>query len=139
MKIVLMFILVIFFFVLIIVQNILIDFEENGNGVDWIWIIFENGENLLVFEIIFNLDFLGINIFLIVVKFIVLQEGQFFVGCEIMYGVGIGIFNIEEFNLIIWIMVWKFVISDVGIKLVIEMGWFKGEFKVVNIKVNEWE
>ena len=36
-------------------------------------------------------------------------------------------------------MVYKSVISDVGIKLVTSSGWSKGELKVANTKVNEWE
>jgi hypothetical protein len=36
-------------------------------------------------------------------------------------------------------MVYKPVVSDVGIKLVTATGWSKGELKVANTKTNEWE
>lgn len=139
MKIVLTLIPAIFSFALITAQNIPIDFEENGNGADWTWTTFENGENPPALEIIPNPDPSGINTSSTVAKFTALQEGQPFAGCETMHGAGIGTFNIEESNSIIRIMVWKPVISDVGIKLVTETGWSKGELKVANTKVNEWE
>ena len=37
------------------------------------------------------------------------------------------------------IMVWKSVVSDVGIKFAIASGGAKGEIKVSNTQVNQWE
>lgn len=139
MKIASTLILTVFSFVLITAQNIPIDFEADGNGADWTWTTFENGENPPSLEIIPNPDASGINTSSTVAKFTALQAGQPFAGCETMHGAGIGTFTIDESNSIIRIMVWKPVISDVGIKLVTETGWSKGELKVANTKVNEWE
>lgn len=36
-------------------------------------------------------------------------------------------------------MVWKSVISDVGIKLVAASGWAQPEIKVANTLINQWE
>ena len=139
MKIAFTLILTGFTFAMISAQNIPIDFEENGNGADWTWTTFENSENPPPLEIIPNPDASGINTSSTVAKFTALQEGQPFAGCETLHGAGIGNFTIDESNSIIRIMVWKPVISDVGIKLVTETGWSKGELKVANTKVNEWE
>ncbi|MEQ8705765.1 MAG: T9SS type A sorting domain-containing protein [Phaeodactylibacter sp.] len=128
----------IFVFVSATAQNIPIDFEESGNGADWTWTTFENDSNPPL-EIIPNPDPSGINTSSTVAKFTALQSGQPFAGCESLHGAGIGNFTIDESNSIIRIMVWKPVISDVGIKLVTETGWSKGELKVANTKVNEWE
>lgn len=119
-------------------QNIPIDFEEDGNGADWTWTTFENDSNPPL-EIIENPDPSGINTSSSVAKFTALQTGQPFAGCETLHGAGIGSFTIDDSNSTIRIMVWKSVISDVGIKLVTATGWAKPELKVANTKVNEWE
>lgn len=119
-------------------QNVPIDFEENGNGADWVWTTFENDTNPPL-EIVPNPDASGINTSSTVAKFTALQSGQPFAGCESLHGAGIGSFTIDESNSIIRIMVWKPVISDVGIKLVREDDWSLGEIKVPNTVVNEWE
>lgn len=119
-------------------QNIPVDFEENGNGSDWTWTTFENDTNPAL-EIIENPDPSGINTSSTVAKFTALETGQPFAGCETLHGAGIGNFTIDESSSTIRIMVWKSVISDVGIKLVTETGWSKGELKVANTKVEEWE
>jgi len=119
-------------------QNIPIDFEPNGNGGDWTWTVFENESNPPL-EIIANPDPSGINTSETVAKFTALENGAPFAGCESLHGAGIGQFTIDEDNAIIRIMVWKSVISDVGIKLVTSSSWSKGELKVANTKTNEWE
>lgn len=127
-----------FTFFMLHAQNIPIDFEENGNGADWTWTVFENESNPAL-EIIDNPDPSGINTSSTVAKFTALQAGAPFAGCESLHGAGIGQFTIDENNAIIRIMVWKSVISDVGIKLVTSSSWSKGELKVANTKINEWE
>ncbi len=119
-------------------QNIPIDFEADGNGAAWNWTVFENDANPAI-EIIANPDPTGINTSATVAKITALQAGQPWAGCESLHGAGIGSFTIDENNAVINIMVWKSVISDVGIKLVTSTGWSKGELKVANTKTNEWE
>ena len=119
-------------------QNIPIDFEANGNGADWTWTTFENDTNPSL-EIIPNPDPSGFNTSPTVAKFTALQAGQPFAGCETLHGAGIGSFTIDESNSIIRILVWKPVISDVGIKLVRADNWSLGEIKIPNTLVNEWE
>lgn len=81
----------------------------------------------------------GINTSATVAKFTALQGGQPFAGCETLHGADIGSFVINDTNSIIRIMVWKPVISDVGIKLVRADNWSLGEIKIPNTKINEWE
>lgn len=119
-------------------QNIPVDFEISGNGADWVWTVFENESNPEL-EIIENPDPSGINPSPTVAKFTALQGGQPFAGCETLHGAGVGSFMIDESNSIIRIMVWKSVISDVGIKLVRFDNWSLGEIKIPNTKINEWE
>jgi hypothetical protein len=51
----------------------------------------------------------------------------------------LGPFVLNETNSTIKIMVWKSVISDVGIKLVAATGWAQPEIKVPNTLTNQWE
>lgn len=119
-------------------QNIPIDFENNGNGAAWTWAVFENGTNPAL-EIVDNPDQTGLNKTATVAKFTALQAGQPWVGCESMHGSDIGSWTIDASNAIIRIMVWKSVISDVGIKLVRADNWSLGEIKIANTVVGEWE
>ena len=115
-----------------------VDFEAGGNGANWTWTVFENDTNPAV-EIIPNPDQSGINTSATVAKFTALQAGQPWAGCESSHGAGTGSFFIDSSNYQIRIMVWKSVISDVGIKLVKPDGWSLGEIKVANTLTNEWE
>ncbi len=119
-------------------QNGPIDFETGGEGATWTWTVFENDLNPAL-EIIPNPDQTGINPSATVAKFTALQAGQPWAGCESLHGSDIGPFFIDSSNAQITIMVWKSVISDVGIKLVRPDGWSLGEIKVANTKINEWE
>ncbi|PSR09782.1 MAG: hypothetical protein DA408_07360 [Bacteroidetes bacterium] len=119
-------------------QNVPVDFEPGGFGATWTWTVFENATNPAV-EIIANPDPTGINTSATVAKFTALQGGQPYAGCETMHGADIGMFTINDNNKIIKIMVWKSVISDVGIKLVRADNWSLGEIKVANTMVNQWE
>jgi hypothetical protein len=76
-----------------------------------------------------------------VAKFTALQAGNPWAGVESMEG-DLGEFFWDEDNSIVRIMVWKSVISDVGIKF--DAGanpndWSAGEIKVANTLVNQWE
>ncbi len=119
-------------------QNSPIDFETGGYGATWTWTVFENGGNPPL-EIVTNPNTSGINSSATVAKFTALQAGDPWAGCESQHGADIGTFNLNETNSTIKIMVYKPVISDVGIKLVKPDGWSLGEIKVANTVVNEWE
>lgn len=119
-------------------QNAPINFEPGGNGADWTWTVFENDVNPPV-EIIANPDQSGINTSATVAKFTALQTGQPWAGCESMHGADLGDFVLDATNNTIKVMVWKSVISDVGVKLVSSTGWAQVEIKVPNTVVNQWE
>lgn len=116
-----------------------IDFEADGYGADWTWTVFENSGNAPL-EIIANPDPTGINTSATVAKFTALQTGAPWAGVGSSHGdADLGPFVLDETNSTISIMVWKSVISDVGIKLIASTGWAQAEIKVANTKVNEWE
>ena len=122
----------------LLAQNGPIDFETGGQGATWNWTVFENDTNPPL-EIIPNPDPSGINQSATVAKFTALQAGNPWAGCESLHGAGTGSFLIDANNAQIRIMVWKSVISDVGIKLVRPDGWSLGEIKVSNTLTNQWE
>jgi hypothetical protein len=112
-----------------------LDFEEGGNGADWNWLTFENADNPpLVF--IDNPDATGINESAKVAEFTARADGNPWAGTR---GTGETKFLFNETNRTISIMVWKTVISDIGIKLETASNWAQPEIKVANTKVNEWE
>jgi uncharacterized protein YciU (UPF0263 family) len=120
-------------------QNGPINFEPGGLGADWAWNVFENETNPPL-EIIDNPDPSGINTSSKVAQFTALQAGNPWAGCESAHGtMELGAFEWNENNRIVKIMVWKSVISDVGIKFDTPMGWSQGEIKVANTLVNQWE
>jgi hypothetical protein len=131
-----------FLFVIISVlsfaQNIPIDFEASGNGLNWTWTVFENDANPPI-EIVPNPDPLGINNSETVAKFTALQTGQPFAGCESKHGEDIGSFSLNNDNCTVSIMVWKPIISDVGIKFVGPNNGAQIEIKVSNTVINQWE
>lgn len=118
--------------------NAPIDFEAGGYGADWTWTVFENDSNPAL-EIISNPDVSGINTSATVAKITALQGGQPWVGCESLHGSDIGSFSFDATNSTVKIMVWKSVISDVGLKFAEANGDAQTEVKVANTKVNEWE
>lgn len=119
-------------------QNAPVNFEQGGNGAAWTWTVFENDANPPV-EIIANPDATGGNTSATVAKFTALQTGQPWAGCETAHGADLGAFVLGPSNSIVKIMVWKSVISDVGIKFASPTGWSQGEKKVANTLVNQWE
>ena len=122
-------------------QNSPINFETGGSGygAQWTWTVFENGTNPSA-QVVNNPDQSGINTSLKVMKFTALQAGQPWAGCESKYGsTDLDTFSWNSNNRIIKIMVWKPVISDVGIKFSTGSGWAETEVKVANTKINEWE
>ena len=119
-------------------QNIPIDFEVGGNGLNWTWTTFENDSNPPL-EIVANPDPSGINTSSTVAKFTALQSGAAWAGCESMHGSDIGSFSFNSNNCTVSIMVWKSVISDVGIKFVDATNAAQPEIKIPNTLTNQWE
>jgi len=119
-------------------QNGPVDFEAGGFGDNWTWTVFENDTNPPL-EIVDNPDPSGINTSSTVAKFTALQAGMPFAGCETQHGADVGAFSLTPQTSSITIMVWKSVISDVGIKLVEASAASLGEIKIANTLVNQWE
>ena len=119
-------------------QNIPIDFEQGGHGANWNWTTFENDTNPAL-EIVPNPDSSSINPSSTVAKFTALQAGEPWAGVESMHGTDIGSFSLDNTNCIVKIMVWKPVISDVGIKFVDATNAAQPEIKVSNTLINQWE
>ena len=115
-----------------------IDFEPNGFGANWAWTTFENGPNTPL-EIIPNPNPSGINNSSTVSKFVALVNGAPWAGFESVHGQGIGIFNLTAANCQIKMMVYKSVISNVGLKFATPSGASSGEILVSNTVVNQWE
>ena len=119
-------------------QNSPIDFETGGYGATWTWTVFENDNNPSL-EIMTNPNIGGINSSATVAMFTALQAGQPWAGCESLHGADIGSFSFDSTNCIIKIMVWKDVISDVGIKFADATSAAQPEIKVANTLINQWE
>ena len=119
-------------------QNSPIDFETGGYGATWTWTVFENDNNPSL-EIVTNPNTGGLNSSATVAMFTALQAGQPWAGCESLHGTDIGSFSFDSTNCIIKIMVWKDVISDVGIKFVDATSAAQPEIKVANTLINQWE
>ena len=126
------------FLISVLCQNTPINFEPNGNGLNWTWTTFENDYNPPV-EIVTNPDMSGINTSSAVAKFTAVQAGNPWAGFESLHGSDIGSFSLDITNCTIKIMVWKSVISDVGIKFVDATSAAQPEIKVANTLVNRWE
>lgn len=119
-------------------QNNPIDFEVGGFGANWTWTVFENDDNPPL-EIVANPDPSGINTSATVAKFTARLTGQPYAGCESLHGSDIGTFTLNSTNCIVKIIVWKTVISDVGIKFALPSGAALPEIKVANTLINQWE
>ena len=115
-----------------------LDFEPAGSGdIGFSWNVFENADNPPL-EIVANPDTSGVNSSATVAKFIARQTGAPFAGVETAHG-NIGPFTLDASNSIIKIMVFKSVISDVGLKFAIANGGAQAEIKVANTLINQWE
>jgi hypothetical protein len=96
-------------------------------------------EDIPSLEIVTNPNTGGINSSATVAKFTALQTGQPWAGCESLHGSDIGTFSLHVNNSTLKIMVYKTVISDVGLKFVIPTSGSLGEIKVANTVTNAWE
>jgi len=115
-------------------QDSPIDFETPGIGAAWTWEVFENVDNPPL-EIIPNPDASGVNTSGTVAKFIARVDGAPWAGFVTR---NISVFTLNETNCTVKIMVWKSVISDVGIKFEANFA-STGEIKIANTLVNQWE
>ena len=114
-----------------------IDFETGATGAGFAWGVFENDDNPPI-EIVANLDTSGINSSTTVAKITARVTGQPWAGAETAHG-DIGPLTLDASNSIIKVMVYKSVISDVGIKFAIASGGAQPEIKVANTLINQWE
>jgi uncharacterized protein (DUF39 family) len=110
-----------------------IEFETIGNA--WLWSTFEAKPTWSVVENPFST---GINTSAHVAKIVVNPTDQPWAGAQCAHG-DFGPMTVTASSSIIKMMVYKDVISPVGIKLVIADGGSQGELKVSNTKINEWE
>ena len=117
-------------------QDTPIDFEPGGIGASWTWEVFENDDNPPL-EILANPDPTGGNTSATVAKFTarVSPPSQPYAGTVTR---NITPFTLDSTNSTVKIMVWKSVISDVGIKFEANFA-STGEIKVPNTLVNQWE
>jgi hypothetical protein len=115
-----------------------IDFEEEGFGAKWTWTVFEN-DNDPPLEVVENPFKEGINTSSKVAKITARKNGAPYVGCETKHGTDIGKFSFDTSNTIVKIMVYKTIISDVGLKFAEASGEAQPEVKITNTKINEWE
>ncbi len=119
-------------------QTAPITFETGAPGNAWTWTTFENGANVAL-QIVANPSTTGANTSATVAKMTTLIAGQPWAGVESLHGADIGTFTLSASNAIVKIMVYKSVISDVGIKFATSSGGSTGEIKVANTLVNQWE
>jgi len=115
-----------------------IDFQSTGFGANWQWTTFENGSNPPL-EMVANPNPSGINLSSTVAKFTALVSGAPWAGFESVHGQGIGIFNLTAANCQVKMMVYKPVLSPVGLKFATPAGGSTGEILVSNTLVNQWE
>lgn len=116
-----------------------ITFEPGEDGNDWTWAVFENDDNPAL-EVVSNPDASGANTSATVAKFTARTTGANWAGVESAHGgADVAPFTFDEANSTVKIMVYKTVISDVGLKFAESNGEAQPEIKVANTKINEWE
>ncbi|MGL1886144.1 MAG: glycoside hydrolase family 16 protein [Reichenbachiella sp.] len=120
-----------------VLAQVTIDFESSGNGANYTWNTFENVDNpALAIEA--NPNPSGINTSSTVAKFTARATGAPYAGTETAHG-DFGPLTFDASNSTVKIMVYKTVISDVGLKFSESNGEAQLEVKVANTKINEWE
>lgn len=120
-------------------QNAPITFETGAHGNTWTWTTFENGTTPPPAQVVANPSATGINTSSTVLMMSMQQSGQPWAGVETSHGAGIGTFTLSAANAIVKIMVYKPIISDVGIKFATSTNGSTGEIKVPNTVINQWE
>ena len=112
-----------------------IDFDKVGNNYSWQ--TFENDSNPAL-TIVINPIQDSVNDSEKVAKVTILTTGQPWAGVQSAHG-DFGPLTLDETNTTIKIMVYKSIISDVGIKFAIANDGAQPEIKVANTLVNQWE
>ena len=131
-------ILLVIQFIPIIAQNSPVTFEDGGIGSLWTWTVFENDIQPPL-EIVSNPNPSGLNLSNKVAKFTAMQNGMPWAGCETQHGSDIGTFTLNATNCVVKMMVYKPIISNVGIKYATASGASTGEILVPNTLINQWE
>ena len=111
-----------------------IDFEPEGVGADWEWIVTENDDNPPL-EFVANPSVTAPNTSATVAKFTARQTGNNWALC---FTNDDGEFTFDATNSTVKIMVYKSVISNVGFKVEGGTGTAT-ELKVTNTVTNAWE
>jgi hypothetical protein len=119
-------------------QNAPITFENGGPGSGWTWSVFENSTNPAV-EMVANPAPSTLNPSSQAMRFTALQAGQPWAGCESQHGADLGTFTLSEANCTVSLLVYKSVISNVGVKFARADGMADVEVLVPNTLVNQWE
>ncbi len=123
--------------------NAPVTFETGEYGSTWTLTSFDNPSGASTASLLAtNPNKTGINTSNTAVKFTALVAGAWYTGFETAHASGangIGTFTLNESNSTIKIMVYKDVISKVGIKFARPDGGSTGEITVSNTKINEWE
>jgi len=114
------------------------NFEPSGVGAAYTWNAFENDTNPPV-EFVANPNPSGINTSATVAKFTALVSGQPWAGTETNHDNGMADFVLDAAHSTIKVMVYKTVISPIGMKLVTPTGAALPEIKVSNTLINQWE
>ncbi len=117
-----------------------INFEAAGTGASWTWNTFENPSTPcppLLF--LANPSASGINTSSTVASYTPVVGAPFYAGAESAHGSPLGAFTLSASNSTIKIMVYKPVISNVGIKFSTASGASTGEINVANTLINQWE
>ena len=117
--------------------QVTLDFEDGGNGANMGWNVFENDTNPAL-EFVANPNGAAPNTSAKTAKYTTLIGGQPWAGTETQDG-AITPFTLNASNCIVKLMVYKSVISDVGVKFTQVGGGSMPEIKVANTLVNQWE
>ena len=115
--------------------NYLVSFETGS--LIGIWNSFEN-PGQTGFEFANNPSKIGINVSDKVGRFTAVPSGQRWAGCETASG-SIGTWELDATSTTVTMMVYKSVISPVGIKMATKFNGTTFEIKKNNTKINEWE
>ncbi|TDD76451.1 T9SS type A sorting domain-containing protein [Flavobacterium caseinilyticum] len=120
-----------------------VTFETGEYGSTWTLTSFDNPSGASTASLLApNPNKAGINTSNTAVKFTALTTGAWYTGFETAHASGtngIGTFTLNETNSTVKMMVYKDVISKVGIKFARPDGGSTGEITVTNTKINEWE
>jgi len=115
-----------------------IDFEPAGRGAVFAWTTFENDTGPWT-QIVANPSKTGINTSDKAVMFKAISSGNPWAGFQSAHKTDLGTVTFNADNALVKMMVYKSVISDVGVKFANAADVSTGEVKVANTKTNEWE